>query len=190
MPATGIGNVDEGTWLFRTFVRRRVTWGFVLAAAFLVFAAPTRWSIFCGLVLAVLGEAFRTWASGILVKNRELATNGPFRLMRNPLYLGNFVVGLGVSVMGNRLVLLAAFLAFFIPVYHALVRQEEKVLLDQHGEAFLDYCRRVPRYLPRLESWPASPAPFDTRRMWYRHQEWKPWAALYLLTVYLLLRVG
>lgn len=185
-----IGVVDETTWFFRTFVRRRVTWGFVLAALFLVTAAPTRASVLFGLLVALCGEALRTWASGLLVKNRELATQGPFRLTRNPLYVGSFVAGTGIALMGNRPWFLVAFLLFFIPVYHALVRKEEAGLLAAHGDRFRAYCAEVPRFVPALRAWPPDPGRFDGARMWLVHKEWKAWAALYLVTVYLLLRAG
>ncbi|MHB8764271.1 MAG: methyltransferase family protein, partial [Deferrisomatales bacterium] len=177
----------ETTWFFRNVVRRRVAGGFVLAAAFVVFAGPTRASVFWGFWLALAGEALRTWASGTIVKNEELTTDGPYCLTRNPLYLGNFLIGLGVAVMGGRALLVALFLLFFLPVYHALIRKEESRLLERYTSAFEAYCAGVPRFFPNLKAWPPPAAPYDPRRMWSVHREWRAWLGLYAVTLFLML---
>lgn len=187
---TDIGRVDESTWFFRNVVSRRVTLGFVLAAVFLLFASPSRATVFLGFWVATGGEAVRTWASGIIVKNRMLATEGPYRLVRNPLYVGNFLIGLGVSIMGGHLWFLVLFLVAFVPVYRDLVRKEEKHLLDLHGDAFREYCRKVPRFIPDWKNLRIPPAPYDVQRMLRKHREWQAWVGLYAVTVYLLVISG
>jgi protein-S-isoprenylcysteine O-methyltransferase Ste14 len=181
-----IGRVDESTWFFRNVVSRRVTLGFVLAGLFLLFACPSRGTVFLGFWVAAAGEAIRTWASGTIVKNRVLATEGPYRLVRNPLYVGNFLIGLGVGVMGGRPWILVLFLAAFIPVYGALVRKEEKHLLELYGNEFLEYCREVPRFIPDWNRLRFPRAPYDFQRMFQKHREWQAWLGLYAVTVYLL----
>ncbi len=183
-----IGRVDESTWFFRNIVKRRVTWGFVAGAVFLLFAAPTRASVFWGFWIALAGELVRTWASGTIVKNRELATHGPYALVRNPLYVGSFLIGLGVAVMGGRWWFPVLFLALFVPVYRTLVLKEEKRLLELYGDTFREYCRRVPRFVPRSLPWPPPSAPYDAQRMWRKHREWQAWLGLYAVTLFLLLR--
>lgn len=183
-----IGQVDESSWFFQTFVKKRVTWGFVAGALFLVFADPTRESVFWGFWIALLGELVRTWASGTIVKNEQLTTEGPYGLVRNPLYLGNFLIGLGVAVMGGRWWFPVLLAAFFLPVYGALIRKEEKRLLARYGDAFLRYCERVPRFVPRRLPGAQDRARYDARRMWSVHREWRAWLGLYGVTLYLLLR--
>jgi protein-S-isoprenylcysteine O-methyltransferase Ste14 len=185
-----IGVVDEKSWFFRSVVRRRVTWGFVLAAVFLLFARPTRTSVFWGFWVALLGEAFRTWSSGTLVKNEALTVEGPYSLVRNPLYVGNFLIGLGVGLMGGRVWFAVLFALLFAPVYRSLVLKEEKRLLARYGELFVSYCRAVPRFFPRISTAGFVPAPYDGHRMWRIHREWKAWLGLCVMTLYLLLRAG
>ena len=144
-----IGVIDETTWFFRNVVRRRVPLGFVVGILFLVFACPSAASVFVGFWVALAGEALRTWASGTIVKNEELATDGPYSLTRNPLYVGNFVIGLGVGIMGRNPWLLLAFVCLFVPAYRSLVIKEEKRLLDRFGDDFRAYCGRVPRFVPK-----------------------------------------
>ena len=183
-----IGVVDESTWFYQQVVKRRIPWGFALAALFLVFAEPSRTSVLFGFWIALAGEALRTWSSGTLVKNEQLTTEGPYQLTRNPLYVGNFLLGVGVAVMGGALWLLLVFALFFWAVYQALILKEEKRMLERYGEEFYSYCREVPRFFPRWEAWPPAAAPYDPRRMWQVHKEWKAWLALYAATLYLLLR--
>lgn len=183
-----IGKVDETTWFFRSVVRKRVPWGFALGALFLVFACPSRGSVFWGFWVALAGEGLRTWASGTIRKNEELATGGPYALTRNPLYLGNFLIGLGVAIMGGRLLFVILLAIAFLPVYRALILKEEKRLLERYGEAFRDYCRRVPRFVPRVGGTMPPRAPFDLERLWRVHGEWRAWLGLYAVTLYLLLR--
>ena len=187
---TDVGVMDETTWFYRFVVRRRVRWGFVVGIAFLLFAQPTYSTVFWGFWVALAGEALRTWASGTIVKTEELTTSGPYHLTRNPLYVGNFLIGLGVALMGGRLWLLILFLVLFVPVYRILVLKEEKRLLERYGEDFLAYCQAVPRFVPQWSAWPPPAAAWDPTRMWKRHREWRAWLGLYAATLYLLLRAG
>ncbi|MBI5442818.1 MAG: isoprenylcysteine carboxylmethyltransferase family protein [Deltaproteobacteria bacterium] len=185
-----IGQVDESTWFFQNIVKRRVALGFAAGVLFVLFACPSRGTVFLGFWIALAGELLRTWSSGVIVKNKELATEGPYRLVRNPLYVGNFLIGLGVSIMGGRVLLLVLFLVGFLPVYRALVAKEESYLLEAYGEAFEAYCREVPRFVPRHLPWPLPQAPYDANRMLRKHREWQAWLGLYAVTLYLLLRGG
>lgn len=183
-----IGRVDQSGWFYKNVVEHRVALGYVAAAIFLVFASPSRLSVFLGFWPALLGEAIRTWSSGVIVKNRALSVEGPYSIVRNPLYVGNFLIGLGGAIMSGRLLLVVLFLAFFIPVYRGLVAAEEKSLLERYQGAFEEYCRAVPRFVPRSIPWPLPAAPYDARRMFVKHREWQAWLALYAVILYLLFR--
>ena len=183
-----IGKVDESSWFFRNVVERRVALGYVGAVVFLLFACPTRLSVFVGFVPAFLGEALRTWSSGVILKRKALATEGPYRLVRNPLYVGNFLLALGASLMAGRFWLVVVCLGVFVPMYRGLVAKEEKFLLKKYAEVFEEYCRTVPRFVPRHLPWPLPAARYDVRRMFVKHREWQAWAALYAGTLYLLFR--
>ena len=83
-------------------VKRRVFFGFVFALAFLAVAQPTWTTIAIGLPLGIPGLMIRAWSSGLIRKNKALAQDGPYSMVRNPLYLGSFVAGCGVAVMGGN----------------------------------------------------------------------------------------
>lgn len=103
-----------------------------------------------GLPLVVLGEAIRVWSSGYLTKLTGLATAGPFAICRNPLYMGSFLICLGYLVMCRRLGVLIVGIILFWILHGAAVIYEERLLREKFGEGFEEYCRNVPRFLPRL----------------------------------------
>ena len=107
-------------------VKKRIAISFLFVGLFLVFSRPIRPAILLGLVVAVAGESLRTWASGYISKGKVLATQGPYSYMRNPLYLGSFVMGLGVCLMGRSIIFMLAYLLVFSIVYSRLILKEEE----------------------------------------------------------------
>ena len=69
-----------------------------------------------GSAFVVLGLAIRAWAAGQLQKDKQLTTSGPYSHTRNPLYLGSFSIGVGVTIAGALPLFLVAFLVFFLGV--------------------------------------------------------------------------
>ncbi len=111
-----------------------------------------------GTTLVGLAAALRTWAAAYLrsnvVHDREmhleiLVADGPYRHVRNPLYLGTFLFSLGLGFLASRLgfAILAGGAAIRIL---RLIGREESGLEMEQGEGFREYCRRVPRLLPSL----------------------------------------
>ena len=95
------------------------------------------------------GLWLRGYASGYVKKNRELTVTGPYAYTRNPLYLGSMMIAAGFVVAllswPVALVLAAGFAIVYIPV----IASEERFLRATFP-GFDDYCRRVPRIVPRL----------------------------------------
>jgi hypothetical protein len=86
----------------------------------------------------------------------DLVQTGIFAHSRNPLYLGNLLIVVGlVLVHGGRWMYLVV-LPFFLLVYVAIVAAEEEYLLGRFGARYADYCRRVPRFRLRLAGLPAT----------------------------------
>jgi protein-S-isoprenylcysteine O-methyltransferase Ste14 len=109
-----------------------------------------------GAVLMILGELIRFWALGFVEKKgQKLATSGPYAFVRNPLYVGNFFLGLGVVVIVWNWVILALFLVGFLGIYAGTIRGEEKHLQAMFGKPYEDYCKNVPSFLPRLTPYAA-----------------------------------
>lgn len=134
-----------------------------------LFARPTLASIIIGLVIVTLGEAIRFWGVSIAgsetrttgaVGGTFLITTGPFAYIRNPLYLGNMLLYLGVGVMSMALFpwLLVVALMWFYTQYSLIVTEEEAYLAGRFGPEYAEYRKHVPRFIPRLVKY-ASQAP-------------------------------
>src|SRR5690349_4696672 len=108
--------------------RLRAPSGFLLAAAFGWWSAPTAASLLWGAPVAVAGLLLRAWAAGHLAKNQRLATGGPYALTRNPLYLGTLLVAAGLAVASRRAALAVPFAAAFALVYLPAIELEEQHL--------------------------------------------------------------
>ena len=157
---------------WQKFARRaRVPLGFVVAAVFLVFAAPSWKSLTWGLVLVVPGIWLRGYAAGYVKKNAELTRTGPYAYTRNPLYLGSMGIAFGIAVAAGRWSLGIFLVVMFLAIYVPTILSEETFLRTAFPE-FEEYARRVPRLLPRLTAarWGESNAGagrFSAER--YRH---------------------
>jgi protein-S-isoprenylcysteine O-methyltransferase Ste14 len=169
--------------------RHRIVLSGLIAALLIYLSSPTAVSLLAGLPLVLLGEAIRTWSSGCIRKNKELATDGPYAYTRNPLYLGSFSLGLGFAVMGNSLWVLSIFLAAFGLVYWGVIRSEEGHLAQAFGSRFEHYVKTVPRFLPRWARSPYGAGKFDWALVW-KHREYQAWAGIAGGVAILLLKIG
>ncbi|HWG37578.1 MAG TPA: isoprenylcysteine carboxylmethyltransferase family protein [Terriglobales bacterium] len=169
--------------------RWRVPLGFGAAAALLVLAHPRPATLTLGLPIALAGLALRAAAAGHIRKNDVLATRGPYRFTRNPLYLGSSLLGAGLVVAAGSwwLALLAALMLVF--VYLPVIKREEQYLADRFGTAFHAYAARVPRLLPRWRAAGASGAgPSFSLALYRRHREYQALLGFAALALALLLK--
>lgn len=77
----------------------------------------------------------------------QLITSGPFRLSRNPIYLGNTLALLGAGIAFNSLWLVLAAFAAAVLVHFLAILREERHLAAKFGKAWSDYAARTPRWL-------------------------------------------
>lgn len=158
--------------------RKRVFAGSLFLVAALIWSCPSGLSWWPGLALGLIGEGVRTWGSGYLAKNRELARTGPFSVVRNPLYFGSFFLGFGIVMMSGNLWLTVLYPLLFLPVYIRKIEQEEAELLDRFGAEARDYYGEVPRLVPRLRTYRSPEARWDLQRVLFVHREWGNWLLL------------
>lgn len=130
--------------------RIRVPLGFLLAIAYFWLARPSWMSILIGGVVAALGVIIRASASGHVKKNEELTTTGLYAYTRNPLYLGSIVIAAGFAIAAKSLWIDAILVVMFVAIYIPVIRGEETFLRATFPEQFDEYCRRVPRLIPRF----------------------------------------
>jgi protein-S-isoprenylcysteine O-methyltransferase Ste14 len=105
-----------------------------------------------GLVLLILGAAGRVWAGAYIVgrKNLTLVTDGPFSLVRNPLYFFSFLTFVGAGLSFGSLTIAAVFALTFFVAHWPTILAEEGVLGDLFGDEYVTYCGHVPRFIPAL----------------------------------------
>ncbi|HET6465031.1 MAG TPA: isoprenylcysteine carboxylmethyltransferase family protein [Nitrospiria bacterium] len=117
----------------------------------IIFARPTLNWFIPGLLIVLVGEALRVWAAGHLKKTKEVTTTGPYAYVKNPLYLGTLLILIGFCLMAQNLYLLVIGLAVFFIYYAPFKKKREGQRLREHfGQAWDDYDRAVPDYLPIL----------------------------------------
>ena len=128
---------------------------YLVAALLIIFAKPALPFFLAGLVLVIPGELIRIWAAGHLRKNQEVTTTGPYAYVKNPLYLGTLLVMIGYCLMARNIYLLAIGLAVFFFYYVPFKKHRESARLQERfGDAWTEYDRAVPDYLPRLSPYP------------------------------------
>jgi len=106
----------------------------------------------CGIAFILLGQMFRASARGYKSehsrKGRILIQGGPYALVRNPMYLGILLIGLGIVLVLFEWWAVFIFLSVFTIRYILLIFKEEKNLANVFPQVYPDYCKRVPRILP------------------------------------------
>lgn len=143
---------------------RRIHAHLLLAVLALALARPALATNLLGTALVALGLMLRLWAAGVLEKGGGLCTDGPYRWVRHPLYLGSFFAALGFCVMVRTLWGWLVVLPLFVAVYAAQVALEERHLREQYGSAHAAWARQVPRLLPRWPSLPPRGRRWELRR--------------------------
>ena len=91
-------------------------------------AAPIPVLAAIGLAIAFVGALVRLYASGFIVKNQELATDGPYRFVRHPLYTGNILLVVGFALAGSRWWGIPLALFFFWFYYPTAIEYEDRKL--------------------------------------------------------------
>jgi hypothetical protein len=83
-------------------------------------------------------------------KRLELITDGPYSIVRNPLYFFSFIGALGIGLVSENLLILVLMVFFYAAYYPLTILAEERKLENTFGDAYLEYKRRTPRSLPKL----------------------------------------
>ena len=140
--------------------KTRVPAGTVLGILFLVLMHPSARSLCIGAAITVPGALLRLWAAGHIDKGRALTQGGPYALTRNPLYLGSFLMALGIILGGQGYWLLPPFGLFFAAFYIPVMQAEAESLRRVYGQDFVEYSARVPAFLPAFRKARAGSSAF------------------------------
>ena len=110
-----------------------------------------------GAVLLAVGAGLNIWGAYTMIKARTplnpyrpasaIVTKGPFRLTRNPLYMGFNLVFIGLALAINSLWGILALVPVVLVMHYGVILREERHLEEKFGEPYRQYCRDVGRYL-------------------------------------------
>lgn len=111
--------------------------------------------VLMGHVLVVLGTFARMLCTAYIGgrKNDVIVADGPFSVVRNPLYLFSLVAATGIALQSGMISVLLIMLVGFWLYYPHVVAREEAFLADKFGEDYEAYRRRVPRWVPNMALW-------------------------------------
>lgn len=118
-------------------------------------AFPRECMLWLGYVLVAIGVMGRIYCSAFIGgrKNDEVVREGPFSVVRNPLYVFSFVAMVGIGLQSGMVILLVLLVAAFVCYYPMVVAKEEAFLSHKFGEPYAQFMREVPRWLPNLKLW-------------------------------------
>lgn len=139
-------------WVFKM---RGGLWTLLFLIILLTAKKTSLAQILVALFFIIAGQLWRCWAVGFIglyrgenVKAQKLATKGPYALMRNPLYFGNFLIGLGWGIIAGLHAVIIFCASFYILYNTAIIPHEENFLRSKFGIEYEAYCSSVKRFYP------------------------------------------
>jgi protein-S-isoprenylcysteine O-methyltransferase Ste14 len=148
----------------RSFVRTQrilISRLFIIIIVVLILISRSRWEdslvgpglFLAGAVLIGFAVVGRLWCSMYIsgYKSGTLITEGPYSMCRNPLYFFSFLGAIGAGLATETFLIPICLLLAFAFYYPMVIKAEQKKLAGIHGEAFSDYCKKVPAFFPSFK---------------------------------------
>lgn len=130
---------------------------------------------FLGLIISLIGESIRILAVGYaysgtsgrerFLKADALNATGIYSLVRNPLYIGNFLIFTGLVIVFANIWAEMVMAVFLIVQYYFIILYEEDFLKIQYGKRYADYCIRVKRIIPFFKRYEKNFNHFDLKKV-------------------------
>jgi protein-S-isoprenylcysteine O-methyltransferase Ste14 len=139
----------QRTRLKSTIYRWRVRTGSLAAAATIILAKPSYKSIIIGFIISILGLLLRAWSCGHIQKEKKLSISGPYRYTRNPLYLGNLVIGIGITAGAFSWWVFGVFCLYFL-IFYPVIIDFEKRKMERLFPSQYQTFKQVPLFIPAL----------------------------------------
>ncbi len=106
--------------------------------------------------------------SGRNTKNQvanTLNSTGMYSIVRNPLYLGNFFMWLGIALFAHIWWLILVYILAFWLYYERIIFAEEEFLRKKFGDEYLDWAKKTPAIIPRFSKYRKPDLPFSMRNV-------------------------
>lgn len=173
----------------KTFIYRwRVRSALIALVVVLALAKPTWGLIGIGVGVCLVGLLIRAWAAGHIRKEKELAVTGPYRYTRNPLYVGSFILGLGLALGSGSWWGLSFYILYFLSFYPVVIYEERDRMRRLFPAAYPEYAKRVPIFLPTLRGFAATDARKWNAAFFQKNKEHRAWIGTAIVWALLLLR--
>ncbi len=171
-----------GNWLFRWRSYLPLLLIILFALALFQFHYPfgsaaffNIWSLIC-LTISFVGLFVRIITIGFTPRNTSgrntsaqvadtLNTTGMYSYVRNPLYLGNYIIGLGISMLLMVWWVPVIYTLLFALYYERIIFAEEMFLRDKFGQVYMEWASRTPAFIPRLKGWQSPGVTFSLRNI-------------------------
>ena len=172
----------EGAWLFRWRSYLPLAMAGIVLLALREFEYPGNserldhlWEAAC-LIISFLGLAIRILTIGYTPRRTSgrntkeqvadvLNTTGMYSVVRNPLYLGNFFMGLGIALVVHLWWFTLIYTLAFWLYYERIIFAEEAFLRNKFGSQFLDWADSTPVFVPKLRKYKKAHLPFSWRNV-------------------------
>ncbi len=124
-----------------------------------------------GFIVTAVGEFIQVWCFSALKKKKILAVKGLYVLVRNPMYLGRYLILFGFFLLlgPKSLWLLIVFTVIYYFYMFNRVKREEAVLIDIFGESYQQYCRDVNRFFPSFKNVDWKSLPYFRKELFFRN---------------------
>jgi hypothetical protein len=172
--------------LKKRLCRWRVRAGLIGTVLVIILAKPDLSSLITGLAVSLPGLLLRTWAAGHLKKDKELTVSGPYKYSRNPLYLGNLIIGLGIIIASRSLWVFGIFIVYFLLFYPLIIQVEAEKMKKLFLKEYEAYAKKTPVLFPYKR-------PFSTVKknrfrglLFRKNKEWRALIGTVLLWLVLL----
>jgi len=192
---------SQGTWLFKYRGILPLIIFVIGAALFLKNeSSPENWilkeelehilyELSC-LIVSFIGFFIRVYTVGYSRPNTSgrntehqvadvLNTTGIYSMVRNPLYVGNFFMWLGIAMLTGNFWFIIAFILFYFLYYERIIFTEEEFLKNKFGETYLNWAKETPVIVPKLSSFVKTGYNFNWRKV--LRQEKNGFAALMII---------
>ncbi|MCM8773934.1 MAG: isoprenylcysteine carboxylmethyltransferase family protein [Candidatus Omnitrophica bacterium] len=107
-----------------------------------------------GIIFILFGFLFRVSARGYKEEKSQqgkiLVKDGPYYLIRHPMYFGTLLIGMGIIAVLFKFWVLPVFLIIYVLIYFPQINREEKVLIKKFGQEYIHYCKTTPKYFPKV----------------------------------------
>ncbi|HAX60985.1 MAG TPA: hypothetical protein DCX95_00265 [Elusimicrobia bacterium] len=173
---------NTGNWLFRwrSYLPLIVIGVFLLALREYEYPGHSErldhiWEAVC-LIVSFFGLGIRVVTIGHTPKGTSgrntkhqvaetLNTTGIYSVVRNPLYLGNFFMGLGIALFAHLWWLTLIYILIFWLYYERIIFAEEVFLREKFGEKYLEWANCTPAFIPRFSQYKKADLPFSLRNV-------------------------